>query len=263
MTSAPPLHHVLSGPPQAPLLVLGPSLGTTLALWEPQLACLARDHQVLRFDLPGHGGSPTDRLRDPDSGSTTVDELAAGVLDLVDRLGRHRFHYAGISLGGAIGAQLAAQHPERIDSLALICSSAHFGPPEAWAQRAALVREKGIGPLLTTSPSRWFADPDTAATLLGGELLADLAATDPDGYAACCDALAAYDLRLCLSKITSPTLIIGGTHDVATPLAHAEELAGGIPRSVLEVIATGHLALEQPEAVRLSLLHHLDTWRQR
>ncbi|MEU3986725.1 alpha/beta hydrolase [Streptomyces sp. NPDC026672] len=88
-------------------------------------------------------------------------------------------------------------------------------------------------------------------------LLADLATVDPEGYAACCDALAAYDLVNRLPRIIAPTLVLGGSHDVATPLPHARELAAGIPGSALRIVATGHLALEQPEAVRSALLAHL------
>lgn len=136
MPASPLLHHHLVGPPDAPPLLLGPSLGTSTMVWEPQLPVLIHRFRVLRFDLPGHGGSPANLLRDPGPGRTTVDDLASLVLDLVDHHGWERFHYAGISLGGAIGAYLATRHPNRVESLSLVCSSAHFGPPEPWHERA-------------------------------------------------------------------------------------------------------------------------------
>ncbi|WP_309484301.1 alpha/beta fold hydrolase [Streptomyces himalayensis] len=244
------LHHHLTGPTGAPPLVLGPSLGTSMAVWEPLLPTLARRFQVLRFDLPGHGRSGAGLLPRAEPGRTTVDDLAALVLDLVDHHGWDGFHYAGISLGGAIGAHLATHHPDRVRSLAIVCSSAHFGPPDAWRARADLVRLKGTGPLLETSPGRWFATPAIADTPLGRTLLGNLADADPVGYAACCDALAAYDLRPELARITAPTLVVGGAQDSATPLAHAQELARGIPHATLEILACGHLAAEQPEALQ-------------
>ncbi|MDN3295165.1 alpha/beta fold hydrolase [Streptomyces ficellus] len=250
-------HHHVSGPPDAPLLVLGPSLGTSMTVWDAQLPALAPAFRVLRFDLPGHGGTPTGVLRDPEPGGTTVEDLAALVLALADHYGTHRFHYAGISLGGAIGAHLAAHHRERVASLALICSSAHFGPADPWRERAALVRLKGTAPLLATSPARWFADPSTALTPHGRALVRNLADTAPAGYAACCDALAAYDLLPDLTRITAPTLVIGGSHDVATPLHHARQLAHGIPHATLRVVDAGHLAVEQPEALETALIAHL------
>lgn len=252
------LHHRTIGPSDAPLLVLGPSLGTSTAVWEAPLGKLARDHRVLAYDLPGHGGSPAALLRDPGGGATTVAELAALVIALVDGHGYDRFHYAGISLGGAIGAHLAVHAPERVRSLAMVCSSAHFGEPGPWRDRAALVRDKGMAPLLDTSPARWFADPDTGtSTEEGRALLKNLADTEPAGYAACCDALAAYDIREDLPKITAPALVIGGEHDVATPLHHARELADGMPRATLRAVRTGHLALEEPHRVTTELASHL------
>lgn len=255
------LHHHVVGADDAPPLVLGPSLGTSKAVWEPQLPSLTRRFRVLRFDLPGHGGSTTSLLRDPGPGRTTVDDLASLVLDLADHHGWTRFHYAGISLGGAIGAHLAAYHPARVASLALVCSSAHFGAAEPWHERAELVRLKGTAPLLATSPNRWFATAAFADTPFGRTLIGNLAETDPVGYAACCDALASYDLRPELAEITASTLVVGGSHDVATPVAHARELATGLPHAVLKVIGCGHLAAEQPQALRAALTAHLPASR--
>ncbi|MFF8847938.1 alpha/beta fold hydrolase [Streptomyces sp. NPDC015127] len=251
------LHHHVVGAADAPPLVLGPSLGTSKAVWDPQLPALARRFRVLRFDLPGHGGSTTGLLRDPAPGRTTVEDLASLVLDLADHHGWDRFHYAGISLGGAIGAHLADFHPERVTSLALVCTSAHFGPAGPWHERADLVRREGTAPLLTTSPNRWFATASSASSPFGRRLLGNLAEADPAGYAACCDALAAYDLRRELASFTAPTLVVGGTHDVATPLEHAEELAEGIPQAALKVLDCAHLATEQPEALQAALTAHL------
>ncbi|MHA6765200.1 bifunctional 3-oxoadipate enol-lactonase/4-carboxymuconolactone decarboxylase PcaDC [Streptacidiphilus sp. PAMC 29251] len=250
MTNA-SLHHLIDGASTAPPLLLGPSLGTTTAVWDPQIPALARHYRTVRWDLPGHGGSPADLL--PGTGATIAD-LGTLVLALADRLGIERFAYAGVSLGGAVGLWLAVHHPERVSSLALVCSSAHFGGPEAWHERAALVRKEGIEPLTTTSPARWFTPG------FGGDtLLADLRAVDPDGYAACCDALADYDARPELHRVTAPTLVVAGREDPAAPPAHSRELVDGIPgASLTEIAAAAHLAgVEQPQAVLAALLAHL------
>ncbi|GHB83228.1 hypothetical protein GCM10010306_092320 [Streptomyces umbrinus] len=257
MPASPFLHHHVVGPADAPPLVLGPSLGTFKVVWEPQLPSLTRRFRVLRFDLPGHGGSTSAVLPDPGPGRTTVGHLASLVLALADHHGWDRFHYAGISLGGAIGAHLAARDPDRIASLALVCSSAHFSAAQPWHERAALVRLKGTAPLLETIPSRWFASADVADTPFGRRLLGNLADTNPVGYAACCDALADYDLRPDLATISAPTLVVGGTLDTATPLEHARELAEGIPHAVLKTVACGHLAAERPRALQSVLTAHL------
>lgn len=242
------LDHRVDG--EGPPLVLGPSLGTTHALWDAQLPALARTHRVIRWNLPGHGGTPASAL-----GEHSVAELARLVLDLADGLGAGRFSYAGVSLGGAVGAWLAVHHPERVESLALVCSSARFGEPEAWHDRAALVRARGTGPVAETAATRWF----TPGFRYGQPLLETLRTVDPEGYAACCDALAAFDLRADLVRIAVPTLVIAGRDDPATPVSHARQLADGIPGAALvEIPHAAHLALvEQPAHVTAALLSHL------
>ncbi|WP_433359301.1 4-carboxymuconolactone decarboxylase [Streptosporangium sp. CA-115845] len=243
-----PLHYRIDGPGHGEPLILGPSLGTSLRVWEPQLAALARRFRVVRFDLPGHGES------DPGAyGVRAMEDLADLVLEVADAYGFTGFHYAGISIGGAIGATLAVRHPARVLSLAMLCSSARFGEPEAWRERAESVRAEGTGPLLEAAAQRWFAGP------VRQPLLDDLAATDPAGYAVCCDALAGYDLRGSLAEITAPTLILAGREDLATPPTHARRLTDGIPGSTLvEVPGAAHLAgVDRPESVTAALLAHL------
>ncbi|MFE7120986.1 alpha/beta fold hydrolase, partial [Streptomyces sp. NPDC057654] len=205
---------------------------------------------------PGHGGSAAGLL--PGDGAATVADLAALVLRLADDRGWDRFAYAGISLGGAVGLHLAVHHPDRVAALALLCSSAVFGDAAAWHERAASVRAEGTGHLVGPSAGRWFSRPSTAAGPLGTGLLDDLRTADPAGYAACCDALAAYDLRAELHRVTAPTLVLAGRDDQATPPSHARELADGIPgASLLEIAHAGHLAgLERPRTVSAALRAH-------
>ncbi|MGW7636768.1 bifunctional 3-oxoadipate enol-lactonase/4-carboxymuconolactone decarboxylase PcaDC [Streptomyces decoyicus] len=257
--AAPLMHHTVDGPEDAPPLLLGPSLGASLAVWDPQLPALARQFRVVRWDLPGHGGTPTDVLGPAPAPTTTVPELARLVLDLADSLGIGRFAYAGVSLGGAVGAWLAAHHPERIASLALVCSAARFGEPAGWRERAALVREAGVGPVAETTASRWFTPAFAHSPVATAMIDALRDSVAPAGYAACCDALAAYDLRDDLARITAPTLVVAGRADPATPPARSRELTDGIPdASLVELSAAAHLAgVERPAPVLAALLGHL------
>ncbi|MCM1976920.1 alpha/beta fold hydrolase, partial [Streptomyces sp. G1] len=134
------LNHRAEGPASAPPLLLGPSLGTSSALWDAVAPELSVTHRVVRWDLPGHGGSAAELIRP----GATVGDLAALVLRLADALGLERFGYAGVSLGGAVGLHLAVHHPDRVSSLAVLCSSAHFNGAKPWRERAALVRAKGL-----------------------------------------------------------------------------------------------------------------------
>jgi len=251
-------HYRTDGPPTAPPLLLGPSLGTSTAVWDTLVPALARSRRVVRWDLPGHGGTPVSVLPDAAPGATTVADLGRLVLALADELGLTAFDYAGVSLGGAVGSWLAVHHPERIASLAVVCSSARFGEPSGWQERAALVRAEGTAPVVATSPARWFT-PAFLGSATAGRLVEELRAVDPAGYAACCDALAGFDLRAELRRITAPTLVVGGREDPATPVAHARELVDGIPgASLVELAAAAHLApAEQPQAVLAALQGHL------
>lgn len=247
------LDHRIDGSASAPPLVLGPSLGTSVAVWDPQTAALARSHRVIRWNLPGHGGAPADPP--PES----VPDLARRVLELADGLGAGRFSYAGISLGGAVGAWLAAHHPDRIGKLAIVCSAARFGEPAGWHERAALVRAEGTGALTGSAVARWFT-PGFADSPAARAMARTLRAVAPEGYAACCEAIAGFDLRADLGRIGAPTLVIAGREDPATPPVRARELADGIPgAALLEIPRASHLAnVERPGAVLGALLGHLD-----
>ena len=115
-------HYVIDGAEDAPPLVLSPSLGSTLAMWEPQVAALARSHRVIRYDHRGHGGSPTP------PGPYEIADLGRDVLELMDSLEIERASYCGLSIGGMVGMWLGANAPERIERLVLICTSAHLPP---------------------------------------------------------------------------------------------------------------------------------------
>ena len=247
------LYSRADGPARAPVLVLGGSLGTTTAMWDPQLRALAGPYRVIRYDHAGHGHSP------PLDTPCTVPALGAALLDLLDDLGLERVSYAGLSLGGMVGMWLAANAPDRIDRLALLCTSARLGPAESWRERARLARSSGMAGVADTVVARWFT-PAFAATR--PEVVARyrrmLAATPAAGYAACCEAIGAMDLRAELSRVRAPTLVVAGADDPATPVPHAELIAGRIPGARLCVVdGAAHLAnVERPETVSRLLRDH-------
>ncbi|MFF3445749.1 3-oxoadipate enol-lactonase [Streptomyces sp. NPDC002667] len=243
------LTHRAEGSPSAPPLLLGPSLGTSYALWDRVAPELSAGHRVVRWNLPGHGGSPAGAI----GPGATVADLAALVLELADSLDIGRFAYAGVSLGGAVGLHLAVHHPERVSSLAVICSSAHFNGAKPWEERAELVRREGLASLVATADARWFTAGFTVP-----DLVRDQREADPGAYAACCDALAAFDIRDRLASITAPTLLIAGREDPATPPAHLREIADAVPGAALvEIPGASHLAPAQcPEAVLTALRAH-------
>ncbi|MEV0595582.1 bifunctional 3-oxoadipate enol-lactonase/4-carboxymuconolactone decarboxylase PcaDC [Nonomuraea cavernae] len=239
------LHYRVDGPDGAPLLVLGPSLGTTLDVWQPQLASLTREWRVLRYDLPGHGGSA------PATAGMSIDDLAGAVLDLV---ADGRFAVGGISLGGAVATAIAAREPGRVSSLVLCCTAARFGGPGPWHERAATVRARGAAALAPVLESRWFTPGFD-----GGWIIAMLEQVDAESYATCCEALAECDLTGRLGAITAPTLVIAGADDPATSVGQAVVLATGIPGALLKVIpGAAHLAsVERAGDVTAAIGDHL------
>jgi 3-oxoadipate enol-lactonase / 4-carboxymuconolactone decarboxylase len=247
------LHHRIDGASVAPPLLLGPSLGTSLDLWSPQIPALSRAYRTIRWDLPGHGGSS------PDLRPKTVGDLADHVLALADALGIDSFAYAGVSLGGAVGAWIAVHHPDRVTKLAMVCSSAKFNDGEPWLARAQLVRAQGTGPVADTAAGRWFTE-SFAASHAAEALAADLRATDAESYAACCEAVAAYDVTARLADINVPTLVIAGRDDPVSGPTHARLLADHIRTATLvEIPNASHLAnVERPVPVTSALLTHFD-----
>lgn len=250
-----PLHYTDDGPPDAPALLLSGSLGSTLDMWRPQLGPLAERLRVLRVDHRGHGGSPVP------AGPYRVADLAGDVLALLDRLGVERSHWCGLSLGGMVGMYLASEHPERIRTLTLCCTSAWFPDRTPWRERIAAVREGGTGPIAGSVVQRWFtpgwaaAHPDVVA-----ETTAMVADTPDAGYLACCQALEVWDHRDRLAAITAPTLVIGGAQDPSTPVdPHARTIVDGISGAALEVLDAAHLAtVERADEATSLIMAHVD-----
>jgi len=116
------IHYELSGPADAPVVLLSNSLGTRLEMWDPQLAALAQRYRVLRYDSRGHGRSSAP------AGPYRLETLVDDALGLLDGLGIERAHFCGLSKGGMVGQLLGASHPERLRSLTATYSRLAEGP---------------------------------------------------------------------------------------------------------------------------------------
>jgi len=221
-------------------LVLSPSLGSTRAIWDRQVPAFEPRFRLVRHEHRG---------RD------SVEALAKDVLDLLDSEGVERASFCGVSLGGVVGMWLAASAPERIDRLVLAATSAHFGPPEPWRERAALVRAEGTGPIVDATMDRWF----TPAFQEREPFRRMLLESPREDYAACCEAIANWDFRDELRKISAPTVVITGADDPTAGPPHAQLLAEEIPDAVLVVFPdTAHMiVVERADAFNAAALDHL------
>ncbi len=237
------------------MLVLSHAIGTSMALWEPQVAPLAEHFHVLRYDHRGHGGSPVP------PGPYTIADLGRDVVQLLDRIGLERISFCGLSLGGMVGMWLGVNAPERIDRLILCCTTPRMMRPDDYAARAVRVRNEGLEPIADMVLSRWFSPrfvsehADTVASIRRLFL-----ATNAEGYAATCEALAAMDQRVDLPRITARTLVIAGGLDQATPVQQAEQIVAAIKDARLSVLdSAAHLAnLEQPETITALITDELN-----
>lgn len=252
MSETPPntLQYRVDGPEDAPVLVLGPALGTTWHMWDRQIPELSRNRRVLRFDLPGHGGSPAEPAH-------TVGELTDRLVATLDALGVERFDYAGCAFASALGTDLALRHPHRLNGLALLGSAARFGTADGEG-----VRRNGLEPIARAVPERWFAPAFASAQPAIVDWAVQMVrSTDLNCFAAACEALAAFDVQADLSRVAAPTLVVVGADDQVTPPAQARALVAGIPDARLAVVPGAcHLTpVEQPAAVTDLLLRHFTT----
>lgn len=231
------------GPEGAPLLVLSNSLGTDMGMWEPQIAAFSARFRVLRYDQRGHGRS------DSPTGSYAMDRLGRDLLELLDSVGIDSVHFCGLSLGGMVGQWLGIRAPERLNRLILANTSSFMGPPSAWDGRIDLVGREGMAPLAQASVDRWFTAAFAASSPQAiAPIGAMLQATSPTGYAGSCAAIRDMDMRRVARLIATPTLVIGGKHDPATPPPHSDALARTIPGAKLVMLEAAHLSnVELPE----------------
>ncbi len=247
------VHALVEGPARGgddiPVLMLH-SIGTGLHVFDPQAAALARHRRVIRMDLRGHG------LSGVTTGDYSMSMLARDALSLLDALGVARAHVVGLSIGGRIALQLAAEAPGRVASLLLMDTAAEFAPPEAWQQRIDAVLRDGSGVLSDVVMPRWVCDPSLASSQGLRRMLLN---TDRHGYAGAAAALRDARATDIAGRIACPTTVVVGDRDIATPPAMAEALRDMIPGSKLVVIPEGaHLpTLEQPAASTAAIEAHL------
>jgi 3-oxoadipate enol-lactonase len=253
MTAA--LHWRVEGPADAPVVVLGNSLGTDMSMWDRVVPELRERCLVVRYDHRGQGGSSIF------PGPYDVSDLGRDALALLDTLAIERAVYCGVSIGGMVGLWLAAHAPDRIEALVACCTSAHPGNAQSWAERAATVTAAGgTAPIADAVLARWLtpafaaAHPDAAA-----ELRTMLLASPAAGYAACCGVLERLDLRAALPGIAMPTLVVAGAQDAALPPEHGERIARAIPGARFEMLdPAAHIPMvERPDAVATLILEQL------
>lgn len=249
------VHYDLTGPDDAPVLLLANSIGSNFHIWDGITPALAQHRRVLRYDMRGHGLTETPPLAD--GGGYTMQALAQDALALIDRLGIERpgfeqVEVCGLSIGGMMAQALATLAPDRIAALALCDTASRIGPPSMWDDRIAAIRRIGLAGIADSVMARWFTRrfrAEQPAPVRG--YVAMLSRTDVEGYIGCAMAIRDADLTAADRRIACPTLVLVGAEDLSTPPEAARALADLIPNAGFTLIEdAAHLpCIEQPQAL--------------
>jgi len=247
----------LSGPVDAPVIVLSHSLALDADMWSPQLPALAARFRVLRYDTRGHGGTEAPRT------SFTLEDLADDVAAILVALGIPNVHFIGLSMGGMIGQTFALKYPHLLGKLVLSNTLSAYGPESEsmWQGRIdAASGPAGVEPLVEPTVTRWFTEQFRKTELDTVEWVRHLIRrTSAEGFIECSRALMKLNLTARLPAIQAPTLIIAGRQDPTTTVEGAQVIAAGIPDASLKVIEqAAHISnIEQPLAFESLLLEFL------
>jgi 3-oxoadipate enol-lactonase len=248
-----PINVEVEGPQGAPYLILSNSLGTTLHMWDAQVAPFTKSHRLVRFDRRGHGKSGVPK------GPYAMERLGRDVIAIMDGLGISRANWCGLSMGGMEGMWLGANAGDRFERLVLCNTSSYFADKKSWNDRLALVRQNGVPSFANANMERWFTPgfreraPDKVA-----QIRDMFRATPLEGYVACGEAVRDMDHRDLLPRIKVPTLVIIGKHDPATVPEAGEFVRDNIPGAALVTLDAAHLSnVEQAEEFTKSVLRFL------
>ena len=249
-----PIDVEVTGPENAPVLMLSSSLGTTKHMWDPQMDAFAKQCRVVRYDRRGHGKSGVPK------GPYNMEMLGRDVIAIMDGLKIDKLNWLGLSMGGMEGMWLGANAGNRIDKLILSNTSSHYADKSMWHTRMDAVGKAGsVAGISDMVINAWLtkdfqtAQPDTTARMK--EMMIS---TPVEGYLACCAAVRDMDHRKILREIKVPTLIIAGSKDPATNVAAAEFIRDRIPGSKLAIVEAAHIAnVEVPDEYARVVLNFL------
>ncbi len=231
------IHYEWSGAEDGPLLVFSNSLGTTLEMWDAQVADFSRHFRILRYDTRGHGQSSVT------PGPYTIDQLSNDLQQLLDSLQLSKASFCGLSMGGMTGMFLGAHAPTRFHKIVLCNTAAKIGTPETWNSRIEAVQKGGMKAVAGSVIERWFTAPFRANQAAQTRaMLTMLENANPRGYVANCAAVRDFDQRKGLARVKVPTLVVSGTHDPVTTVADGRFLSQQIPGARFTEVPAAHIS---------------------
>lgn len=245
------LHAEIEGPSQKPALLLIHALGADHTMWDPQVAPLAKHFRIIRYDMRGHGRSAVQ------PGTTSVAQLGADALAVLDAAEASVAFLCGMSIGGVTGLWLAANAPDRFRAMVLASSLDRSGTPAMWDERIASVRAHGMADLADATTARWFTAPFRELEPEAVDRVRQVIASTPvEGYVACCTALRAFDLTD-LASVPMPLLFLPGESDTGVPVDRVGALAARLGAE-FQPIPGAHLHnVESPDAFNAAVVEFL------
>jgi len=248
-----PINVEIEGREGAPALMLSNSLGTNLHMWDDQAPEFAKHFRLIRWDRRGHGKSGASK------GPYSFDLFGRDIVKILDALKVRTVNWCGLSMGGMDGQWLGAHAPERVSKMVLANTNFYYADKTPWADRIKTVRDKGLAHIVGPNMERWFTKgfieraPQKIARMTEMFLASNL-----DGYIACVEAVRDMDFRATNPRVTTPTLVIVGKHDPATPPAAGEAIAKTIQGAKLVALDAAHISnVEQPKAFTDAVLDFL------
>jgi 3-oxoadipate enol-lactonase len=210
------------------------SLALDRSIWNGVVPLLTPHADVLTYDCRGHGQSGRAKMR------FTPELFAGDLAELLDHVHWVDATIAGCSMGGCVAQAFAGLYPDRTPALALIDTTAWYGPtaPQDWRERAQTAASKGFQALSEFQATRWVSD--AFRELHREEMRAKLdvfLANDIGCYMATCEMLGDADLRPYQPAMRMPTSVIVGEQDFAAPVAMSEQIQRALPNATLSVLS--------------------------
>lgn len=248
------LHYTLDGLPAGAPLVFINSLGSDLRIWDRVVPHFAEHFSIIRYDKRGHG------LSDDPPGPYSIRQHSDDLANLLEHLQVEEAILIGISIGGMIALDYAANHPSRVDTLVLCDTGAKIGTTASWNERIQAIREKGLAGMAETILGRWFTPGFSAQHPADYRGYYHMLARMPvAGYIATCQAIREADLRAAAGLVKAKGLVLCGAEDLSTPPDLGRELAQLLGEARFELIEqAAHLpCIEQPETLAKKINHFL------
>ncbi len=220
---------------KGPCVVLIHGVGLDQSMWHAQAKTLSSDFTVVRYDLPGHGGTA------PAPGGLELDHLVSQIAALLDDEGIADAHVVGFSLGALIAQAFALAHPERILRLVLVSGVYHRDDAarNAVLKRLQQAEQDGPASIADAAIKRWFTDafrrthPGEVA-----KIEQRLRANTPEGFLPAYRLFANADAQLAgrLGEIKAPALVITGENDTGSTPDMARRMSKAMPSAEYRII---------------------------